>query len=63
VRRYAADTGAYLGVFVTAASGGLDAPVGLAFRALPEPRAGLLAGVAALLALRCAGSRRTRRTT
>jgi DNA-binding beta-propeller fold protein YncE len=63
VRRYAADTGAYLGVFVAAASGGLDAPVGLAFRALPEPRAGLLAGVAALLALRCAGSRRTRRTT
>jgi len=49
VRRYDAETGAFVEVFVASGSGGLDAPVDLAFRPLPEPSQRGALGAGALL--------------
>ncbi len=59
VRRYDATTGAFAGVFVAPGTGGLDGPIDLAFRPLPEPAGAtaLFAGALLVVGLRRRQSR------
>jgi hypothetical protein len=60
VLEYNGTTGAFVGAFVTAGSGGLSRPIGLVFgpAIVPEPSAFHLFGIGTLGLIECAWRRR-----